>query len=73
MYMFFWSADLVETTRYHAALLPDVFCVPNIVLCFDSPRHCFNKMHAPLAAYLSIFRLGEVSTCTTERLYGHLE
>lgn len=73
MLMLFRTADLAVSMRYHAALLADVFNVPNLVLCPDSHRHYFNKMHALSNAYPKISRLTDVSVYTTETLCEHLK
>lgn len=72
MLMLFRAANLAVSMRYHAALLADVFNVPNLVLCPDSHRHYFNKMHALSNAYPEVSRLIDISAYTTEALFEHL-
>ena len=72
MLMLFRAADLTVTMRYHAGLLADIFCMPNLIICSDSHRHYFNKMHALAASYPEISRLLDVSVYTQAALFMNL-
>ena len=72
MLMLFRAADLTVSMRYHAALLADLFGMPNLVICPDSHRHYFNKMHALAASYPEISRLIDASAYVQAALFTNL-
>lgn len=68
MLLFFRNADLSISMRYHAALLSNVFNVPNLMLCPDCHRHYFNKMHGLAISYPKISRLIDISSYSSHLL-----
>lgn len=62
MLLLFRSADLSISMRYHAALISNIYNVPNLILCSDSHRHYFNKMHSLAISYPKISRLIDISS-----------
>ncbi len=69
MFTIFRSADLSISMRYHAALLSNIFDVPNLILCPDSHRHYFNKMHGLVISYPKISRLIDISSYSTHTMH----
>lgn len=68
MLLLFRNSALSIAMRYHAALISNAFNIPTLILCPDSHRHYFNKMHTLAISHPKTSRLIDISSYSSQRM-----